>query len=41
MVITMEPYINHWHIQDMLVIRPDGPELLSAEFPTDEIFAYG
>jgi Xaa-Pro aminopeptidase len=41
MVIAMEPHINHWHIQDMFVIRPDGPELLSSKFSTDEIFACG
>jgi len=39
MVIAMEPHINHWHIQDMFVIRADGPELLSGKFPTEEIFA--
>jgi Xaa-Pro aminopeptidase len=39
MVIAMEPHINHWHIQDMILVTPDGPELLSAKFSTDEIFA--
>lgn len=39
MVIAMEPHVDHWHIQDMLLITPDGPELLSPDFPTDEIFA--
>jgi len=38
MVIAMEPHVDHWHIQDMLVIRADGPELLSIDFVTDEIF---
>ncbi len=38
MVIAMEPHVDHWHIQDMLVIRADGPELLSTDFVTDEIF---
>lgn len=41
MVIAMEPHINHWHIQDMLVIRAHGPELISSKFPTDEIFVCG
>ena len=41
MVIAMEPHINHWHIQDMLRIGADGPELLSASFSTDEIFSCG
>jgi len=39
MVIAMEPHVDHWHIQDMLVIKADGPELLSTLFPTDDIFA--
>jgi Xaa-Pro aminopeptidase len=41
MVIAMEPHIDHWHIQDMILLRPDGPELLSPKFPTDEIFVCG
>jgi len=41
MVIAMEPHVDHWHIQDMLVIRADGPELLSTDFSTDEIFVCG
>ena len=39
MVIAMEPHVNHWHIQDMLLIGANGPELLSPKFRTDEIFA--
>ncbi|WP_284944241.1 M24 family metallopeptidase [Acidisoma cladoniae] len=39
MVIAMEPFVNHWHIQDMLLIGRDGPELLSPDFNTDDIFA--
>jgi Xaa-Pro aminopeptidase len=41
MVIAMEPHVNHWHIQDMFVIRAHGAELLSDKFPTAEIFACG
>ncbi|MCB8878139.1 M24 family metallopeptidase [Acidisoma silvae] len=41
MVIAMEPFVNHWHIQDMLLITDHGPELLSPDFNTDEIFACG
>jgi Xaa-Pro aminopeptidase len=41
MVIAMEPFVNHWHIQDMLLITAGGPELLSPDFDTDEIFACG
>ena len=36
MVIAMEPHVDHWHIQDMFVVRRDGPELISSKFPTDE-----
>jgi Xaa-Pro aminopeptidase len=39
MVIAMEPHVDHWHIQDMFVIRANGPELISDKFPTDKIFA--
>lgn len=41
MVIAMEPHIDHWHIQDMILLRPKGYELLSPLFPTDEIFVCG
>ena len=39
MVIAMEPHVNHWHIQDMLLIGRDGVELLSGLMSTDDIFA--
>jgi len=39
MVIAMEPHIDHWHIQDMFVVRAGGPELISSKFPTQTIFA--
>lgn len=39
MVIAMEPFVNHWHIQDMYLITEGEPELLSPDFNTDEIFA--
>jgi len=41
MVIAMEPHIDHWHIQDMILLRPERPELLSTRFPTDELFVCG
>lgn len=41
MVIAMEPHVNHWHIQDMFIVRENGPELLSDKFNTDELFACG
>jgi Xaa-Pro aminopeptidase len=39
MVIAMEPHVDHWHIQDMFLIGAAGPELISAKFSTEEIFA--
>jgi Xaa-Pro aminopeptidase len=36
MVIAMEPHVDHWHIQDMFVVRRNGPELLSPQFSTVE-----
>ena len=41
MVIAMEPHIGEWHIQDMFLITPNGPELLTPDFDTDEIFVCG
>lgn len=38
MVLALEPHIGHWHIQDMFVLRADGPELLSDKMSTDEPF---
>lgn len=38
MVLALEPHIGHWHIQDMVVLRTDGPELLSDRMSTDEPF---
>jgi len=40
-VIAMEPHIGHWHIQDMWVGRPGGPELISARFDTSRLFECG
>ena len=38
MVLALEPHIGHWHIQDMIVVHPGGPELLSDKMSTDEPF---
>jgi Xaa-Pro aminopeptidase len=38
MVLALEPHKAHWHIQDMVVVRKRGPELVSAKFPTDQPF---
>jgi|tagenome__1003787_1003787.scaffolds.fasta_scaffold20760812_2 Xaa-Pro aminopeptidase len=39
MVIAMEPHVNHWHIQDMVLISQDGPEIVSKGFSTEAPFA--
>jgi Xaa-Pro aminopeptidase len=41
MVIAMEPHIGHWHIQDMWVVRPGGPQLISDRFDTSRLFECG
>jgi Xaa-Pro aminopeptidase len=38
MVLALEPHIEHWHLQDMVVVTKDGPRLLSDRFSTDEMF---
>jgi Xaa-Pro aminopeptidase len=38
MVLAIEPHRGHWHIQDMIVVRPSKPELLSDKFSTREMF---
>ena len=34
MVLALEPHLDHWHLQDMIVVRDGGPELLSDKFST-------
>ena len=41
MVIAVEPHLGHWSVQDMVVVRKDGPELLSDKFDTREPFITG
>jgi Xaa-Pro aminopeptidase len=38
MVLAIEPVHKYWHLQDMIVVRAKGPELLSNRFPTDSMF---
>jgi len=38
MVLAIEPVRGFWHLQDMIVVRRNEPELLSNKFSTDEIF---
>lgn len=41
MVLAVEPVRSHWHLQDLFLLKAQGPELLSARFPTEEPFAVG
>jgi len=38
MVLALEPRKDHWHIQDMVVVRKEGPELISDKFSTEQLF---
>lgn len=41
MVIALEPHADFWHIQDMVLVTGNGPELLTTRIPTDEMFVAG
>ena len=41
MVIALEPYIDYWHIQDMILITDASPRVLSDKFNTEEMFIVG
>jgi Xaa-Pro aminopeptidase len=41
MVLALEPHVNFWHVQDMVLVTNGAPELLSAKFNTDEPFIAG
>ncbi|MCH2506011.1 MAG: Xaa-Pro peptidase family protein [Dehalococcoidia bacterium] len=41
MVLALEPHVSFWHLQDMILVTPDGPQLLSPRFSTDEMLATG
>jgi Xaa-Pro aminopeptidase len=38
MVLALEPHKGYWHIQDMIVVRARGPQLISNKFSTEEMF---
>lgn len=38
MVLALEPHKDFWHLQDMVVVREGGPELISAKFSTEQMF---
>lgn len=41
MVLAIEPYRGSWHIQDLILVTGGEPRLLSARFPTDELYVIG
>jgi Xaa-Pro aminopeptidase len=38
MVLAIEPHRGHWHIQDMIVVAKNGPQLISDGLSTREMF---
>ncbi|MBI4635929.1 MAG: aminopeptidase P family protein [Candidatus Rokubacteria bacterium] len=38
MVLALEPHRDYWHLQDLVVVRARGPELISDKFSTDQMF---
>ena len=40
-VVALEPHIGYWHLQDMVLVTPDGPRLLSPLISTDEMMVSG
>ena len=41
MVLALEPHVNFWHVQDMVLVTDGAPVLLSPKFNTDEAFVVG
>lgn len=41
MVLALEPHVNFWHVQDMILVTKGGPALLSPKFNTDQPFVAG
>lgn len=41
MVLALEPHVNFWHVQDMILVTDGAPELLSPKFNTDKAFVAG
>lgn len=38
MVLALEPHVNFWHVQDMILVQKGAPVLLSPKFNTDAPF---
>ena len=41
MVMALEPHVNFWHLQDMVLVTSGAPVLLSPKFNTGEPFIAG
>ena len=41
MVLALEPHVNFWHVQDMILVTDGAPVLLSPKFSTDGPFVAG
>ena len=41
MVLALEPHVNFWHVQDLVLVTTGAPVLLSAKLNTDEPFVVG
>ncbi len=41
MVLALEPHVNFWHVQDMVLVTKGAPVLLSPKFNTDQPFVAG
>lgn len=41
MVLALEPHVNFWHVQDMVLVTKDAPLLLLPRFNTDTPFIAG
>ena len=41
MALALEPHVNFWHVQDMILVKKGAPELLSPKFNTDHPFVAG
>ena len=41
MVLAIEPFVEYWHTQDLILLTDAGPEILSTTFDTSELMAIG
>lgn len=38
MVLAIEPYVDYWHLQDLVHITREGPQILSSKFDISKLF---